>query len=1037
MKVVQTLVRRARQFGMPRSIAIYLCIFIGLALAGELTVEQLMGQGSADPARPLINALVLAALVGVFVFFLFQGAVEDREQASVALADSEERFRSLTSLSADWFWETDAGHRISWIAGGQSMLKLFGAELAYGRRLWEVGGIEVPEPAIAVHLAALEAREPFHDLELCRPGEHGNSEFHLISGEPRFDNAGRFLGYRGVGRDVTGGKRSAAALAAAKERLELALSSGALAIWDSNLATGRIFLSEGWAQMLGELPGEQWRSVDEIVDRVHVLDRDDVLAASRRALKGEAASFNAEIRLRVASGDWRWALASGRVVERDATGRALRMAGAVVDIDGRKRAEHALRDAEARYRTLVDLSPDGVLLQSDGRIEYANRAAADILGVSRPSALVGLEGMQLVHPEDIPAIRQRARYLRTGPGKSDFLERRMLRLDGGVVTVEGASVSYLERGRLVVQTVLRDITERVRARGELAEREQRFRDVVEAAGEYVWETDVEFRYTWLSARVEAVLGHVHADLIGRRPQDFMPLGEARAVEEQLLKASRGGAPFRDLVHRSVTKSGRAIWQSISGVPVFDARGVLKGFRGTGADITARRQAEERIQYLATRDPLTGLPNRLLLADRAQQAILNAGRRQGRVAVLSIGLDRLHLVNDSLGHSAGDAVLRAVAERFSNALRRDDTLARVGDEEFVVLWDGTREVEDVALVAEKLLQCLASPLVIDGRALDLSASLGISVHPGDGNDLDDLLKNADAARYAAREAEANTYRFFSPELNTRALERLEADGALRRAIARDEFELRFQPIVRSAGVAPPRIVGAEVQMCWRHPTRGLLAPEAFLAQAEQAGLAGAIGARAIERTAAQVAVWTGMPAGGVWFALNVSARELSRERGFAQSLREALRRHGLQGAQFALEVSERSIRSGGESGGQQALQAMGAMAELGVALAVDDFGAGHSSLATLRRMPLSKLKLDASLVADLATPDDAAILVKTVAAMAKGLGLRIAAEGVESAAQLARLRELGCEEWQGALFSEPVDAAAFASMLAQSARAATA
>lgn len=474
MRALQALVFRVQRFGLRRSASVYLVIVVGLVLASEFAIDQIVVQEGDRSGFAVVNALAIAALVGVFVFFLFQGAVEDREQASVALANSEERFRSLTTLSADWFWETDSEHRISWIAGGQSMLKLFGSELAYGRRVWEIPGIDVPEDALAAHLVALQAQRPFHEFELCRPGRAGATEHHRISGEPRFDREGLFLGYRGVGRDVTEDKRAATALSSAKDRLELALHSGALAIWDTDLASGRIFLSEGWAQILGESVGEQWLQVSDIAEYVHALDKDAVLQASRSAIKGEAPSFQAEIRVRMGSGGWKWAMASGRVVERNAAGWALRMAGTIVDIDGRKRAEHSLRDAEARYRTLVDLSPDGVLLQSDGRIEYANRAAAHILGAPRQASLVGLESMSLVHPDDHEPILERVRYLRAGPGKSDFRERRMLRLDGGIVTVEGASVSYLERGRLVVQTVLRDITERVRVREGLAEREQRF-----------------------------------------------------------------------------------------------------------------------------------------------------------------------------------------------------------------------------------------------------------------------------------------------------------------------------------------------------------------------------------------------------------------------------------------------------------------------------------------------------------------------------------------------------------------------------------
>ncbi|MEO8203619.1 MAG: PAS domain S-box protein, partial [Betaproteobacteria bacterium] len=690
MKVLDTLVQRARQFGVGRSIAVYLVIVIGLALACELAIDG-MGVDASKAATPLLTALGIAALVGGFVFFLFHGAVEDRERAGAALAASEGRFRSLTSLSADWFWETDADHRLNWIAGGESMLKLFGASLAYGQRPWEIGGVVASPGGLAQLQAALVAGQAFHNLELSRPGEGGGAAWHLISGEPHTDAAGLFRGYRGVGRDITEMKNAARALSSAKDRLEMALDAGAVVIWESDVVAGRMILGEGWPRLLGEPATSRNLPVSELIERVHVTDRAGVLQASKRAVRGETASFSAEVRVRTATGNWTWVEGSGRVVERDAAGRALRMTGTAVDIDRRKRAEDAMRDAEARYRTLADLSPDAILLQSEGRIEYVNRAATAMLGAS-PAMLLGRDSMSMVHPEDRDFVLERALYLRSGPGKSDFRERRMIRPDGGVVAVEGASVSYLERGRLVIQTVLRDISDKVRAREDLAEREQRFSDVVEAAGEYVWETDAEFRYTWLSGRIEAVLGYPHSDLVGRRPHDFMPLGEARVVGAHLARHRERAEAFRDLVHRSVTKSGRVVWQSISGIPVRDGEGRLKGYRGTGADITARRQAEERIQYLATRDALTGLPNRLLLADRAQQAILNAGRHKGRIAVLSLHLDRFERVSETLGHRIGDAVLRAAAERLANTLRRDDTLARVGGEEFVLLWDGTRALD---------------------------------------------------------------------------------------------------------------------------------------------------------------------------------------------------------------------------------------------------------------------------------------------------------------------------------------------------------
>ena len=1024
MGLLQSVVTRLRQFGLRRSIAVYFIIVVGLVMAGELAIDHIV-RGTADGGIfPLVNAFLLAALVGVIVFFLFQGAVEGRERASIALAESEERFRSLTSLSADWFWETDAEQHLTWIAGGGPMLKLFGSELAYGRRLWEIPGVEARASELTGHLRALAAHEPFREFELRRAGGAGEGEFHLISGEPRLDSAGRFVGYRGVGHDVTDRKSAQRELSAAKERLELALNAGELAIWDSDITAGRTYLSEGWADMLGDIRSAQQMGIRDLVERIHVEDRDAALLASKRAVTGETPSFVAEMRMRRAGGDWKWIVSSGQVVERDAVGRALRMTGTVVDIDRRKRAEQATRDAELRYRTLVDLSPDGVLLQSDGLIEYANRAAALLLGASSPAALVGRSLIDLVHADYRAAILQRVEYLRAGPGATDFKLRKMLRLDGREAIVDGASVSYLERGRLVMQTVLRDVSEQTRVREELAEREQRFRDVVEAAGEYVWETDAAFRYTWLSARVESVLGYMHADLLGRRPQEFMPLGQARTVEERLMRHARQGEPFRDLVHRSITKSGRVIWQSVSGVPVFEANGTLRGYRGTGADITARKQAEERIQYLATRDALTGLPNRALLADRAEQAILNAGRNRGRIAVLSLDLGRFQLVNDSLGHQVGDALLRAIAERLANILRKDDTLARLGGDEFVLLWDGTRDVQDAALVAQKVLKSLAQPVVIDGRVLNMSVSIGIGVYPDDGRDFAELLKNADAARYAAKEAGGGTCRFFSRELNLRALERLEMESGLHRALARDEFVLHYQPVVRSAPGQAPRIVGAEVLMRWRHPDKGLLGPDEFIPFAEQIGLMGPLGEWLIERSSERIALWQDGPMAGLWFSLNVSVKEFSQDRRFAETLGQALRRNRLDGSRLALEIAERSV----QGGGTESLETLQAVADLGVALTIDDFGAGQSNLAALRRLPVRKLKIDRSFVSDVATREDAAIIVQTVAAMAKGLGVEFAAAGVENKAQLARLQELGCREWQGHLYSEPLEADAFELLL---------
>jgi len=1021
--------RRLKRDRLARIFPWYLVALGAAAVVYELFFASYVSPWFDSGWYALLHGLLLAGLAGTLVYLLLRGILQRDAGELAALRAGEERFRNLTALSADWFWESDAEYRISWLSGGPTVLAFFGHALAFGKRLWEVPGVEVSPAALAGLAELIEARSPFFEFEIARCGEDGTRRIHLVSGQPRFDSGGIFLGYRGVGRDASEKLGAERALAEAKERLELALEGGNLAVWDCDLASGLTYLSEGGARLLGGEPTAQTARAADLLALVHAEDRGAVRAAFMAALKGEPPAHGVEYRVRTASGSWKWVLSSGRIVQRDAAQRATRMAGAAVDIDVRKRAEQAMGDAEARYRSLIELAPDGVCVLSNGVIEYANPAAARILKAKSAQKLIGMKLEDAIQPAHLERARERLRFHAMGPGVSQFEERGLRCLDGSDTVAELASVSYLERGRLVVQMVMRDVSEQRKAREALAERERRFRDVVEASGEYVWETDVAWRYTYLSARAEAVLGFMRAEVLGRTPRDFMPLGESRALAEWFARRSEHAEPFRDLTHRAITKSGRVIWQSVSGVPVFDAAGRLAGYRGTGADVTAGKHAEERIQYLATRDALTGLPNRLLLTDRANHAILAAARGRGRLALLLFGLDRFKLVNDSLGHRAGDALLRALAERLSNTLRREDTLARLGGDEFVLLWEGVKAPGDAAVVGQRILSILARPFVVEGRTLSVSASIGISVYPDDGRDFNELLKNADAALSHAKETGRGGFSFFSPELNAKALERLTMENDLRRALARGELVMHFQPVVSGRGA---NLVGAEALVRWRHPEKGLLSPEVFIPIAEESGLIRAVGEWTLQRALSQAGAWQRSLPGRQWVALNVSAHELADGEAFVARLREALQAGGVDGARIELEVTER-VLMGNLAANVETLRRIG---ELGVRVAIDDFGTGYSSLAYLRRLPIDKLKIDRTFLRELESSRNDATIVQTITAMAKSLGLHVAAEGVENEGQLARLLALGCDEWQGHLCSEPLEAAEFERLLERRAAAAS-
>jgi diguanylate cyclase (GGDEF)-like protein/PAS domain S-box-containing protein len=969
------------------------------------------------------DAIHLALITGAIVYCVMKLISLRREKFFAEAKAAEARFRGLTELSADWFWETDAEHRITWLSGGAPVATLFGTTTTYGKRFWEVPGVEIEPRALEAHLEGLARQQPFFDLEIARADERGARQVHIISGRSRLAG-GRFAGYRGVGRDVTEQRGAERALSRAKDRLEGALDGGNLAEWHLDVMTGELDIGDGWVRFLGYPRDTALTKLADMLRTAHPDDAPAARAALVRVVKGELPEYSAEARLPMRGGGWKWLHARGRVTARDAAGRALRISGTFADIDDRKRAEEALREAEQRYRSLVELAPDGVVVQSGRLIEYANPAAARILRAGTPRDLIGMRVDGLIHAEDAERYEERMRYLEAGPGSTGFQERRLRGGDGSEVRVEVASISFLERGRLVILTAFRDVTEAQRAREALAEREQRFRDVAESSGEYVWETDAGGRYTYLSERVEAVLGYSRAELLGRHPREFMPLGEERAVDEWIAKHGGEGRAYRELVHRSITKSGGVVWQSVSGKPVRGADGAPAGWRGTAADVTPRKQAEARIEQLATRDALTGLANRAALAERAAEAILGAARSRSRLALLALDLDRFRVVNESLGHQAGDALLRAVAERLQNALQREATLARLGGDDFVLMLP-LGGAGDAPGLAARLTGILARPFTIEGRALHVGASIGVALYPEHGRDFGELLKCADAALEQAKQGGRGTWRIFDPAMAVRAVERLRVENELRGALARSELVLHWLPAVRGRGA----IVGAEALVRWQHPSRGLLAPEEFVPLAEESGLIRAVGEWTLERALSQAGAWQASLPGKPWFAINVSAPELAQGDAYYEKIRNSLKENKLDGSRLELEVTERVLLSHLP----ETLETLRRIAELGVRFAIDDFGTGYSSLAYLRRLPIDKLKIDRMFLRGIAEDRADQAIVRTIASLASTLGIHVAAEGVDNAAQLESLLKLGCEEWQGHFFSEPLDGAGFERLYTSSLR----
>jgi diguanylate cyclase (GGDEF)-like protein len=449
--------------------------------------------------------------------------------------------------------------------------------------------------------------------------------------------------------------------------------------------------------------------------------------------------------------------------------------------------------------------------------------------------------------------------------------------------------------------------------------------------------------------------------------------------------------------------------------------VLMFVMGTGvviwlleAEKHAASEYAERIQDLAYQDALTGLPNRQLFLDRLNVAIAHAKRARHKLAVFFVDLDRFKLINDSLGHSIGDELLKVAAQRIRRALRENDTIARLGGDEFTILTPIVNGTDDVVHVARKVHDAVRQPMEIHGRELFVTGSLGISVFPGDGESAELLLKNADTAMYRAKARGPGLFQLYTPEMNAHALEQLALEGALRRAVERDEFELHYQPIVRMADNA---INAIEVVLRWRHPMLGMLKPDQFIRLAEATGLIVPIGEWTLRTACQQLAEWRahGGPPSELRLAVNVSPRQL-KQPGFDMDVMRVLREHRLPASALILEITESSAAQSDT----ESVRQLRVLRELGVWIAIDDFGTGYTSLAALRAFPVDALKIDTSFVRNLQDRNDAAIAAAAIA-LAKALGLVVVAEGVENPAQLEFLRSQGCEFWQGYLCCPPVEA----------------
>lgn len=678
----------------------------------------------------------------------------------------------------------------------------------------------------------------------------------------------------------------------------------------------------------------------------------------------------------------------------------------ILDVTERNAAQEALRVSEQRNRTLVESIQDGLVMISEGRFQYVNSPFAQLLGFT-PGDLVGRPLALVLAPES-----PLGSILPNGESEVAFVTHWGSRL---LAHVNCATTRHASGSALQIATI-KDVTEQRRIEQDL----RKLSSAVEHSPASVFITDTHGRIQYVNPSFTQVTGY-SAEEACRHTPALLKSGETPpSTYRDMWKNLSSGHTWRG-EFRNRRKDGTLYWEFTSISPIRNEQGRISHFVAVKEDITPRKEAELQTWRQANFDQVTGLPNRVLFKDRLHQALSRAEREKAAVAVMFIDLDHFKAVNDSLGHEAGDAVLRQVGERLSDCVRGTDTIARLAGDEFTAILPDPGPEKHIIAVAQRILDSLRSPFVMDdGQEAYIGGSVGIAVYPQDGAEAVGLLRSADHAMYRAKESGRNTYQFFTADMNRVVEERLHLEADLRKAMYERQFAVHFQPMVDAESGT---IRGAEALVRWFHPVRGMVPPSAFLPVAEDIGLIGELGGHVLRRACAQCALWRDSGYPEMTVSVNVSGRQIAAPN-FLEILDGALTLAALPPHALELEVAETLLLSDAPL----VEATLRAVADRGVALTIDDFGTGHSSVQHLRRFPFTTLKVDRSFVHNVLDNHDDAILVEAVIAMARKLGLRVLAEGVETQDQIDYLLTQYCDMFQGFLFGKPLPPDEFSTLL---------
>lgn len=843
-------------------------------------------------------------------------------------------------------------------------------------------------------------------------GRDGRLRVVLAYPEVVTDAAGRTVYSYGALQDITARKRAELALQESETRYRTIVETAQEGIWTFDADCRTTFVNHKMGQILEYRTEEMLgKSLFDFMD-----EEGRVLAAQAvdRCRQGIAEPHV----LKFIRRDNRvvWAELNASPLNDEAGGYAGALA-MVNDITDSREAERLLRESEGRYRHLFENMTSGFALHEiicdaqgnpvDYRYLQANPAFERLTGVP-VATLIGKRIREILPNTEDYWIENFGRVALTGePMAYENFSRELGKY-------YDTWVFSPQKNQFAV--IFSDVTQR-----KLMETEKnKLSSAIEQTADSVMITDREGVIEYVNPAFERGTGFTAAEAIGRTPRLVKSGKQDQLFFQKMWDIILSGEVFSDvLINRR--KDGSFYYEEKTITPLKNADGEITHFISTGKDVTERMHAQEKIIFMAQHDALTALPNRALLLDRLKQSIARARWHRRLVAVLFVDLDRFKTINDTLGHETGDLLLQRLGERFGGAVREGDTVARFGGDEFVILLGDLASDNDISVVAQKVLDALNAPFTIESQSLYITASIGISLFPNDGEDGTTLLKNADIAMYRAKELGKNTYQFYSADMSARAFERLSLENNLRRALERQEFVLHYQ---RQMDTTSEKIFGCEALLRWQHPELGLVPPSEFIALLEETGLIVPAGEWVLRTAAKQIKEWHSAGHRDLRLAVNLSPRQ-AQSPGLLTTVQQVLADTDGDPGWLELEITEGLLVQQSPA----LRETFDALRRMGVRLAIDDFGVGYSSLSYLRRLPIDTLKIDRTFVRDVPADADDCAITTTIIAMAQNLRLEVIAEGVERPEQRQFLGTYGCSRMQGYLFSRPESAATISDALA--------